>query len=321
MPGVNPELLKKYFDGQCTPAEESRVMEWLHSNSNQNDAFDDSVFQGIDKALLKDSIWEEVQPTSKASKPKQGWLSFLKLAASVLIIAVLVHFILQSQFLPSRETGARTKVQYKNIKTALGEKKNITLPDGTILSLNAGSELRVPIPFNDTARIVYLQGEAYLQVTHDLSRPFTVVTEHAEVQVLGTAFNVNAYLDEEYTTVVVSKGKVKLSAGKGNPVLLTKNQLGSYSSVSGKIHRNTVYSTSYSGWKNNELVFRNQPLKDIAKVLERWYAIEVEIKSLSLKEHRFTGKYKEVTLHDLLNDMSQVMQFQYQLDENKLAIY
>ena len=319
MPGIDPELLKKYFNGQCTPTEESRVMEWLHSN--QDNAFDNSVFKDIDKASLKDSIWEEVKPISKASKPKQGLLSFLKLAASVLIFAVLVRFIYQSQFLQPEDSEPGMEIQHKAFKTALGEKKNITLPDGTILHLNAGSELKVPVPFSDTTRTVHLQGEAYLQVVHEPSRPFIVVTEHAEVQVLGTAFNVNAYLDEEYTTVVVSKGKVKLSAGKGGAVLLTKNQLGSYSSVSGTIHRNTVYSTSYSGWKNNELVFRDQPLKDIAKVLERWYAVEIEIKGLSLQEHRFTGKYKEITLHDLLNDMSQVMQFQYQLDENKLAIY
>ena len=319
MPGIDPELLKKYFTGQCTPTEESRVMEWLHSN--QDNAFDNSVFKDIDKASLKDSIWEEVKPISKASKPKQGLLSFLKLAASVLIFAVLVRFIYQSQFLQPEDLEPGMEIQHKTFKTALGEKKNITLPDGTILHLNAGSELKVPVPFSDTTRTVHLQGEAYLQVVHEPSRPFIVVTKHTEIKVLGTSFNVSAYPGEEFTTVVVSSGKVQLFAGKANPVLLTQDHLGAYSPITKTIHRKNVYSGSYNGWKNNELTFRDQPLKDISKVLERWYAVRVEIKNPSLREHRFTGRYQEVTLASLVKDMSQVMQFQYQLDENKLTIY
>lgn len=319
MPDIDPELLQKYFDGQCTPEEESRVMGWLHSN--RDDSLDESIFEGIDKTLLKNSIWEEVQPAPNVKRSRQGWLSFVKLAASVLIIMVLVHLIYKSQFVHPVDESMTTEARQKTIKTALGEKREVTLQDGTIIYLNSGSELQVPVPFSDTARTVHLNGEAYLQVAHDSTRPFSVVTQYTTVKVLGTIFNVNAYRDDEYTTVVVAQGKVRMSAKNADPIILTRDQLGSYSSTTGIMSEKNVYAAAYIGWKENELIFQNKPLKEIVKVLERWYAIQVEITNPALGEHRFTGKYKDVRLPSLVKDMGQVMQFQYKLDQNKLTIY
>ena len=90
------------------------------------------------------------------------------------------------------------KAEYYTLNVPYGEKYSIVLPDGTKVFLNAGTTLRYPDHFEGGSREVYLNGEAYLEVTKDAEHPFVVKTEEVEVKVLGTVFNVNAYPEGEW---------------------------------------------------------------------------------------------------------------------------
>lgn len=318
MEDITPELLKKYFNGQCTEAEKRQVVAWLYSN--ERDYSVDDVFKGIDKRSLKTDIWQQVEPKSTKVGSKRFWLSPLRIAVSAILAFATIYYVYRFQAVKSH--GDRpSNTSYHVTKALRGEKKRMILEDGTIIYLNVDSELSVPAQFSDTARVIYLSGEAYLEVVPDSSRPFKVITSHTNICVLGTTFNVRAYANETTTTVAVSEGKVRLSTKKGESLILMRNQLGTYSSMKQTLSRNSTAAALFMAWKDNRLVFNDQSLEEIAITLERWFNVEVEIKSNRQKVNRFTGSYESVTLSSLIKDMSKVMQFDYDLNENKLTIY
>lgn len=318
MQDITPELLKKYFEGKCTLEEKLQVEKWLHST--KEDVSADEVFKEINKKSLKADIWKEVKPRSTVTTTKRLWLSPLRIAASVLITFVIVYVVYYIQSAVNH-SHATSETAYRTIKALRGEKKHFALEDGTVIYLNSDSELRIPTHFSDTSREVNLSGEAYLKVNREPSRPFTVVTTNGKICVLGTTFNVRAYADEAMTTVVVSEGSVRFSTIRGDSVILSGNELGSYSSVNGAMYHRKTSALVHTVWKDNRLVFNNQSLEEIAPTLERWFNVQVEINSKMQRTNRFTGSYENVTLSNLVKDMSQVMQFNYDLNQYKLTIY
>lgn len=318
MQDITPELLRKYFNGQCTPEEEMRVAEWL--GANYADIPVQEVFQGIDKEALKNHIWRQVNPETAPTLSKRKWLPTIKMAASALIILISAYLIYEFKFHAFGD-GTVAEAQYQVMETAPGKKLRMTLKDGTLVHLNAGSRLQIPTAFSDTARVIHLHGEAYLEVAPEKARPFMVVTGHTTIHVLGTVFNVHAYPDETVTKVVVSEGKVLFTSREGKSALLTKNQQATYSSLDLEISLENTQAAAYMVWKDNRLVFRDQPLEEIASTLRRWYNVQVEIKDENLKDHHFTGSYHRITLSRLMKDMSKTMRFQYKIKDDKLTIY
>lgn len=318
MDPITQETLKRYFNGRCTPEEEVRVTEWLAQTRTDDQEKD--VFHGVNEQALKASVWEHVKPSTKEEGRFATGL-MLKIAASLLCIALAAGFIYRYSVPGTRAEQPMAAAAYKVITAPYGQTVKLMLTDGTVVHLNAGSELRMPVIFQDTLRTIHLRGEAYLEVAKDAARPFTVVTAGATVRVLGTVFNVRAYPDESLTTVTVEEGKVRVSNTSGRHVLLTRNQAAVCSTVTGELESHNVYADNYTGWRMGVLSFKDQPLTEIAAALERRYAIQVVIQNRKMATHRFTGKFNNPALATLVENMSMVMQFQYTLQEKRLVIY
>lgn len=319
MHNITPELLRKYFKGHCTPQEEAQVAQWL-AGSNDAPRPEEDVFSDVDKTSLRENIWQNVRPTAFEKRSSYYGYAF-KIAASVLILLVagIIRYIYNDYHTTGGANHAQALVEYKTIKAARGKKMKLTLADGSIVHLNAESELIIPIPFSDTARSIHLLGEAFLEVTKDATRPFTVTTPGTTVKVLGTVFNVRAYPGDASSMVTVQEGKVRVSDAKGQNVLLIRNQAATH--TGGQLLVQNVYADNYTAWRENKLVFKDQPLSEIALTLQRWYNIQVLIKNKTLAAHRFTGRFDNPTINDLLKDMSAVVQFNYSLTDKKLIMY
>jgi transmembrane sensor len=121
---------------------------------------------------------------------------------------------------PTESTSG--EVAYNTMSTPKGRQFSLRLPDGTRVWLNAASSIRYPTTFVGTERKVELLGEAYFEVTKNINMPFRVnVNNRAQVEVLGTSFNVNAYEDEANISATLLEGSVKVAAsqvvGGGGP--------------------------------------------------------------------------------------------------------
>ncbi|MBT1689054.1 FecR family protein [Dawidia soli] len=322
MENITPELLEKYFKGLCTPDEAALVMQALAGKHAPAPLPDDhDVFRGVDKRALQNEIWKQVQPPAQPKRAIHRRLP-LQIAASLLLIAAAMGILYQyrSAFVAADTPPALAASRV--IQAARGEKIRLTLPDGTIVHLNSGSTLTIPEKFTDTARIVHLSGEAYLEVARDASRPFSVLTSRTTVRVLGTVFRVKAYPDEASTTVTVEEGKVRVSDAAGYHVLLTRDQ-GVTCLPNGKpLTVQSVYAANYTAWRHGTLIFKDESLSEVAAILARWYNIPVLIQNKKIATHRFTGRFtNNPALATVLKELSTVMQCQYELNDKRLILY
>ena len=159
------------------------------------------------------------------------------------------------------------------LSTARGETYRLTLPDGSVVWLNAASSLTYSTSLSrQGSRKVKLEGEAYFQVAEDKSRPFVVESRQQEILVLGTHFNVNAYRNEQDVRTTLLKGSVKVSGQSGSRILKPGDQ----ASVTEKSLQVSAVDTERAiAWKNNKFLFENDDIAYIMRMIERWYDVDV----------------------------------------------
>lgn len=151
----------------------------------------------------------------------------------------------------------------------------VTLADGTIVLVNAGSKLVYPQTFSGSTREVELQGEAYFKVHHDVKHPFIVKANGISTKVLGTEFNVRSHSRKD-THVTLLQGSVLVSS-TATAKRLKPGEDASFSD--GRMVVRSVDTEIYTAWKNGEFYFDNESLLDIAKEIGKWYNVSVIFRS------------------------------------------
>lgn len=190
---------------------------------------------------------------------------------------------------------------YNTIRTPNGGQYQVTLPDGTHAWLNAASVLRFPISFTGNERKVELSGEAYFEVAKNSQMPFRVLTTDEMnrglnmVEVLGTAFNVNAYSNEPSVKTTLVEGKVRVSSPDTafqNPVILTHGMQAAMMRDQSRAHNIQVIQVDtddVTAWKNGLFNFNNADIKTVMRQLARWYDVEVVYEG-KLSNEKFEGE-------------------------------
>ncbi len=183
----------------------------------------------------------------------------------------------------------------RTISTPLGGLQSVTLPDGSTVALNANSRLRYARDWSpETPREVWLEGEAYFQVTKQRNArsrvKFTVHTGNVQVEVLGTAFDVHSRRGA--TRVVLTEGKVQLTgttARVARPLVMQSGDLAALSESDTAFVRKRVTPDLYAAWRRNQLVFVSTPLAEVAQLLEDNYGLKVVFKDAALANEKFTA--------------------------------
>ena len=187
-----------------------------------------------------------------------------------------------------RADSVGTEMVYNTLTTPSQCDFTFTLADGTKVWMNAKSSLRYPVAFQGRERVVYAEGEIYLEVARDEKHPFFVMLNGMKVEVLGTSFNVNSYADENYTEVTLVEGHVAAYVDDKNYDLLPSRQL-RWDKENESVDVRTVNVNDYIAWKKGQYVFKGRSLEEVAKVLERWYDVEIVFESEKSKEAVYTG--------------------------------
>ena len=195
--------------------------------------------------------------------------------------------------------------EYNVVRIPHGGEYITRLPDGSVVHLNAGSELKVPVHFGTESREVWLRGEGFFEVVHRENLIFTVHTDKADISVLGTEFDVRAYTDEKEVVTTLVQGAVGVSSGR------TYDRLkpGEQARIAGKgdVRVAEVDIYPFIAWKNGRMVFENERLEKIMAELQRWYDFELFYADPDVKEMHFTIdilKYEEIS--KVLNLMERV---------------
>ena len=182
------------------------------------------------------------------------------------------------------------EIQYNILRVPRGGEYTVTLQDGSVVQLNSASELRYPVQFAGQERRVFLSGEAYFEVAKDARHPFVVEVGHAEIEVLGTSFNVYSYLEEQKTEATLVEGKVRFFAG-GQEVTLSPGEQGVWDTA-GHLDKREVDVYPYIAWKDGKFVFRKRTLEEVMRIVSRWYNVNVVFEDAVSKQVSFSGNIR-----------------------------
>ncbi len=202
-----------------------------------------------------------------------------------------------------------------------GVKSQIQLPDGTHVWLNSASSISYQNDFSDSVRLITLKGEAYFEVVKDSIRPFIVKSGNITTTALGTAFNVNAF-NEDNIQVSLHEGKVSLA--KENELETTILLPGQQANV----NRSGFSIQTFDGeevlaWKDGMIYFNNTDFEIMLSTLEKWYNVSFRIERLTAekrKQIKVTGKFKNQTLVNVLKLLGHSMHFEYTIDQKIVTL-
>ena len=316
---ITKSLIQRYHLGQCTAEESVLVERWLDHEEAEQSFPDD-----LDLNALEDKGWKKLSSRfgmGKAPVPQTAFRvpGIWSLAAAVLLIFGVAAFL----YVADRQASLVQPVEqaYREIRALKGQKLNVTLPDGTLVQLNAESVLRFPTSFGAHSRMVTFRGEAFFKVAKDASRPFSIKAKDTRLTVLGTRFNLRAYTNEANTSVVVEEGRVRFSSDQAkDSLILTANQRGVFTAP-GNMQWTAVDAARHVAWKDNQLVFDDARLDDIVQTLERWYGVDIEVGNTVLNDQRYSGQFQQPDLKTVLESLAFAIKFNYRLKNGVYLIY
>ncbi|MCK7554920.1 FecR domain-containing protein [Chitinophaga sedimenti] len=194
------------------------------------------------------------------------------------------------------------------VKTPAAQSKQLVLPDGSRVWLNAGSRLRYPSVFKGNTREVVLEeGEAYFDIRPDQQHAFVVLHDQLQTTVLGTSFNIRAYRFFNDVTVTVATGKVRVS-----DQVVTPDQQASYSRENGRVQVKAAAAADALGWTQGRLLFTNEDFREVAGLLENKFNVKIIFDEEALTHYHFTASFEAgETLHDVLDALTLTKGLQY----------
>ncbi|MEP6750643.1 MAG: FecR family protein [Bacteroidota bacterium] len=287
-------LANKFLTGRASEEEITLLMKWYDSFDEQDTVIHTSSNEEaqIIKDRIKNKIFDRVIPDwSERSKPERSLVFKLSRAPWLKIAAVLVVVMIAGWLLGSRKEKPQLAVT--EIAVPRKQLKKITLPDSSMVWINAESKLTYAADFNQKERIVQLEGEAYFDVKHDEGKPFIVKTTYSTTRVLGTAFNIKAYQQDSSVTVTVIRGKVQVEDAFAHTSIITPNQQVYINPNTKKIIGKTVDAQVYHSWIKDILDFNGENFYEVARILERKYNITILFRNQATANCTFIAGFDE----------------------------
>lgn len=215
-------------------------------------------------------------------------------------------------------------IVFNEVYIPYGQKFRITLSDGTKVWLNSGSRLRFPKNLNTSAqnRMVYLEGEAYFDVTKDEKRPFIVNAENLDIKVLGTQFNVSAYKSDGEISTTLVEGSVNVyeNSNPDTKILLSPNYQAAFIKENGSLTKQKVDVRTYTSWMENRLIIDNLSFEQIIQKLERAHNVSIINTVDSLNNEMFKGEFENERIETILNTIASSTPFTYKIEDNVITI-
>lgn len=260
---------------------------------------------------------------TKCIRPQVSFFSRM-LRVAVILFLPLISMVATYIYMKNDIRSVNNDIQLVEYFVPNGTTRVVTLPDSSKVRLNAGSLMIIPERFGST-RNVFLNGEAYFEVTHDEKHPFIVKTTDMSVEVLGTVFNLKAYAEEESSSTVLLSGKVnvRFTDNATQSMLLKPNEQVRYNRKTKVAEKQSANVEQSIAWIHNNLVIQRMSIDEIAKVIERKYNLKVYINSQRFRNEKISMKFMN---NENITEFMSVLKYlvpglQYKLQGDKLYIY
>jgi ferric-dicitrate binding protein FerR (iron transport regulator) len=321
---VSKKVLFDHFAGLSTPLEKASIEEWLNKPDNVEfyyhclNAWENENLQYVADSL---AAFEQINTTKNeqtvsinttASVKKIG--KRLAIAAAVLVAICCTLFL------------EKDRILNKTVNTTYGEVKQIVLPDGSTVTLNANSEIKYArFNFADNTREVNLNGEADFSVIHTKSnQKFIVKTNNKlNVTVLGTQFSV--YNRNATSEVVLRKGKVELDyttiVGNQPTVLVLKPGDKFIKNEKGADEVHLADTEKVVAWKNHDFLFEGTALADVANIVKDNFGIKLIFQNDTLASRKISGTFHAEKADELIDAIAQLLDVNYKKKNNVIYFF
>ncbi len=324
---INKPMLFRYLANRATPLERQAAEEWL-KKAGDTETFHQWLLEwemqspqylpdsdAAYRALLE-RIDSQETGTPETEKPIPGrhrlaWLNW-RIAATITLLVCLGAWLLRQPLL------------YKTYETEYGQTSSFVLSDGSRVTLNANSSLRVPrFGFNSEIRQVDLSGEAEFSIRHTPTHQRFVVrtSDQFQVEVLGTEFTV--FARPRGTRVALSEGKIRLDYGKTahrKKLLMKPGELVSMSPEGDLTLRHTDKPRLEAAWKEQRFVFNNTSVGEICALLKENFGLTVRPGNTEIAARTITGNFKAGTADDLLTVVGEVLNLQINKHKDHISL-
>ncbi len=320
---IDEELLARVLSGEAGDEEKAEVESWTGRSAENG-----SVFQSCSDIMQKSKLyyqtrrfdpaqaWERVDHEISRSSGREGIriIPFRRRLIRVAAIALLALALGSVGFYVGwrqQKTAVFTEV-ISNEKQALYD---VTLPDGSVVSLNSSSKIHFPKQFNGKQRKVILEGEAFFSVQPDPEKPFVISAGNAQIRVLGTSFNVCARPGEKTVEVTVETGKVQFGCNRlaQNPcdqLILTPGEKGVFYTADNELKKSLNDNPNVTAWFTHDLVFNKTRLAEVIDLLQNVYHTDIQLSDPLLGELLLTAHFNDQPLDFIL----EVIRLTFSLD-------
>lgn len=308
------EIISKYLSGEMSEEEKAAFKKVIDSNpeyaqivaaSEKDLGLVEDVMQ-IKEQYNADIAWNKVngQITNKKSGKKIPLNAKRVLQFAAMIIVVIGLGLISNKVYNDYLSPYQTF-----ISQAHESNKSIVLADGSTIILNGEAKLVYPRKFNDVTRNVSLEGEAFFDIAKNPNKAFIITAKDAEIKVLGTSFNVIAKDDK--VEVLVKSGKVKFSEiNNKESVILEKGDFAILKES--LLSKSLMNDDNYLSWKTQKMVFRSMELKEVAKVIERTYHVQIQFESDEIEKKQISTTFDQESLSHVLNNICMSFNLTYE---------
>jgi transmembrane sensor len=318
------ELLNKFATGQCSPQELAELEAWY---AGLGQKLPEGQHDQAATDALRDRMWRNILAQTGLEMPKVIPLPkprFPLRQSMQVAAALMVLFVIGYAFVQSREPLALVKpnaISYTVKAAPKGKRMKLTLPDGSLVWLNANSRLRYADTYRQGRDVDLLEGEAFFEVRRDTLHPFRVRTGAIWVTVLGTSFNVKAYPGAPTVAVTVATGQVAVADSIQRLALLSPNQQLAYHKTSGQYVVGQADGGGAARWRTGQTVFDQATFAEVAAVLGNRFDIDIEIDQNALKNCRVTATFDDTQpLKEILYTLAKLHQARFVHQKGKVRL-
>lgn len=316
---MNKETLYRYFEGMASREEEEAVYRWLDASAgNEEDLLKEREF--FDAMILAGSA--EDAKEKKVGVQKHFGIQIHLFVREVLKVAAVVAITVACGLYFHLADKKELLSAMNTISVPVGQRVNLKLPDGTLVWLNASSEIVYPAVFSGGKREVRLNGEAYFEVTHNIENPFVVRTEKCDIEVLGTKFNVEAYSNSNNFSTALMEGSVKVTGNDSSsrPVLLKPDQ--EVRLKDGRLMVSSINDYDQFRWREGLVCFKDVAFNELMTRFEKCYGIQIVVENRHLEEYTCSGKFR---ISDGVDNALRILQrdarYTFERNEDNSIIY
>lgn len=323
---ISPELIRKYLNGECSPAEINEVQNWYQSFEVNEDPLVE--LDESERLVLRGMMLSQIRNNIQKTHQQRSWrrmrpllYAWIGSAAAILIVLVwLTHYRTEKgKEIETEITAASRDMVIKNSTKTIHKH---VLSDGSEIWLRPGAQLTYTKDFDRKHRTVRMTGEAFFEIVKDPEHPFVIYSGAVITKVWGTSFRISDY--SGITEIAVLTGKVSVSSQEatGQSLMLQPNQKAVFFAES-KVFRTETSENDATilMWKKTDLFFDNTPLEDIVKTLNNQFGVNIRIADAELNTTVLSADFNDQRLPQVLEIIEKSLNVEYSINQQDIVIY